>query len=36
MCLESGNPSENEVFKQVKGEENLAGDPRVLTDVQFP
>lgn len=36
MCLESGNPSEKEVFKQVEGEENLAGDPRVLTDVQFP
>lgn len=36
MCLESGNPSGKEVFKQVEGEENLAGDPRVLTDVQFP
>lgn len=36
MCLKSGNPSGKEVCKQVEGEENLAGDPRVLTDVQFP
>lgn len=36
ICLKSGNSSEKEVFKQVEGEESLAGDPRVLTDVQFP
>lgn len=36
ICLKSENPREKEVFKQVEGEESLAGDPRVLTDVQFP
>lgn len=36
MCLKSRNPGEKEVFKQVEGEERLAGDPRVLTDTQFP
>lgn len=36
ICLKSGNSSEKEVFKQVEGEKSLAGDPRVLTDVQFP
>lgn len=35
-CLRSGNPSEKKVFEQVEGEECLAGDPRVLTNVQFP
>lgn len=36
ICLKSGNTSEKEVFKKVGGEKRLAGDPRVLLDVQFP
>lgn len=36
LMLEKCESSEKEVFKQVEGEESLAGDPRVLADMQCP
>lgn len=36
MYLRSGNTSEMEVFKKIGGEKRLAGDPRVLSGMQFP